>query len=139
MIEESLRQGTEQAKREVHHEIPRCLLRLRDQADTHPRLDGEGVQLWLDYELEALRWGVAPDISREELAALVEGSTVEIGIDEHREYHAGDFARWGRRGGLATLRRYGTAWFSLLARRRWERITAEALTEAFAAMNGGRS
>jgi hypothetical protein len=83
--------------------------------------------------------GVWPDISREELAALVEGSTVEIGRDEHREHHAGDFARWGRRGGLATLRRYGTAWFSLLARRRWERITAEVLAEAFAAMNGGRS
>jgi hypothetical protein len=53
--------------------------------------------------------------------------------------HADDFGRWGRRGGLATLRRYGTAWFSLLARRRWERITAEALAEVFAAMNGGRS
>lgn len=139
MIEGSVRQGAEQAKREVHHRVPRCLLRLRDRADAHRDLEGEGVQKWLDYEVEALRWGLDPDISREELATLVEGSTVKIGRDEHREYHASDFARWGRRGGLATLRRYGTAWFSLLARRRWERITAEALAEAFAAMNGGRS
>jgi hypothetical protein len=26
-----------------------------DQADAHPELDGEGLQLWLEYELEALR------------------------------------------------------------------------------------
>lgn len=138
MIEESVRRETQDAKREVHHEMPRCLLWLRARADAYPELDGEGIQCWLDYELEALRWGVDPDVSREELASLVEGSTVELDWDEHRDRHAGDFARWGRRGGLATLRRYGTAWFSLLARRRWESITAEALAEAFAAMNGGR-
>jgi hypothetical protein len=80
---------------------------------------------------------VAPDVSREELASLVEGSTVELDWDEHRDRHAGDFARWGRRGGLATLTRYGTARFPLLAMRRWERITAETLVETFAAMNGG--
>jgi hypothetical protein len=103
-----------------------------------PSFDGEGTRLWLDYELEALRWDVDPDISREELATLVEGSTVELDREEHRDGHAGDFVRWGRRGGLATVRRYGTAWFSLLARRQWEEITAEALAETFAAMNGGR-
>ena len=138
MIEESVRQGAEQAEREVHHGVPRCLLRLRNRADAYPELDGEGIQLWLDYELEALRWSVNPDVSREDLAALVEGSTVELPREEHRDTHTGDFVRWGRRGGLATVKRYGTAWFSLLARRRWERITAEALAEAFAAMNGGR-
>lgn len=139
MIEESLRQGVERAKGEVHHRVPRCLLRLRDRTDAHTELDGEGLQIWLDYELEALRWSVDPDISREVLAALVEGSTMELDRDEHREIHAGDFARWGRRGGLATLRRYGTAWFSLLAKRRWEKISGDTLVEAFAAMNGGRS
>jgi hypothetical protein len=139
LIDGSVRQGAEQAKREVHHGVPRCLLRLRDRADAHPELDGEGIQLRLDYKLEALRWGVDPDVSREEVAVQVEGSTVQLGRDEHREHHAGDFARWGRHGGLATLRRYGTAWFSFLARRRWERITAEALAEVFAVMNGGRS
>jgi hypothetical protein len=93
----------------------------------------------MEYEHEAMRWGVNSDISREELAVLVDSSTVELPIEEHRNIHAEDFARWGRRGGLATARRYGTAWSSLLAKRRWERITAEALSEAFAAMNGGRS
>jgi hypothetical protein len=39
---------------------------------------------------------------------------------------------------LATVRRYGTAWFSLLAKRRWEKISGDTLAEAFAAMNGGR-
>ena len=54
---------------DVHHEIPRCLLRLRDRADEHPDpLSGEGIQLWLDYELEAMRYGVDPDASRDELA-----------------------------------------------------------------------
>lgn len=77
-----------------------------------------------------------PDIPREELAALIEDSIVDLPADEHREGHAEDFVRWGRRGGLATARRYGTAWFSLLARRRWERITTEVLSETFAAMNG---
>jgi len=91
----------------------------------------------MDYECEALRFGVGPDTPREELAAMVESSMVEIPRDEHRELHAGDFASWGRLGGLATARRYGTAWMALLARRRWERITAEALAEAFAAINGG--
>ncbi len=127
------------APREVHHRVARCVLGLRDRADAcADPLSAEGLALWMDYELEALRFGVDPDLYREELAALIEGSTVEIAREEHRNGHADDFARWGRRGGLATLRRYGTAWFSLLARRRWERITAEALAEVFAMMNGGR-
>jgi hypothetical protein len=133
-----VRPGT--APREVHHRVPRCVLGLRDRADAcADPLSAEGLALWMDYELEALRFGVDPDVSREELAALIEGSTVEIPREEHRDGHADDFARWGKRGGLATARRYGTAWFSLLARRRWERITAEALAEVFAVMNGGRS
>jgi hypothetical protein len=116
---------------------------MRDRADERTELDGEGIQRWMDYECEALLFGVDPDTPREELAAMIDGSMVEVSREvhreEHREVHAGDFARWGRRGGLATARRYGTAWMSLLARRRWERITAEALTEAFAAMGRGRS
>ena len=127
---------------EVHHQIPRYLLGLRDRADAHAELDGEGIQRWLDYELEALRYGVDPDLGREELAAMVEVSTVEVSREEHRAMHAGQWAEWGRLGGLATAGRYGTAWFSLLARRRWERVTAEALTEVFGALSGeigGRS
>ena len=76
---------------EGHHRVPQCLLRLRDQADAHPQLDGEGLQLWLDYEHEALRFGVDPDISREELAALIEGSTVLLSHEEHRAGHENDF------------------------------------------------
>ena len=124
---------------EVHHAVPQCLLRLRDRADAHPELDGEGLQLWLDYELEALRYGVDPDISRENLKALVDGSTVLLTREEHRSGHENDFVRWGRRGGLATVRRYGTSWFRMLARRRWERVSGTELEQVFAAINGGRS
>ena len=125
--------------REVHHRVPRCVLRLRDRADAcADPLSAEGLALWMDYELEALHFGVDPDISRDELAALIESSTVEIPSEEHRDGHASDFARWGRRGGLATARRYGTAWFGLLARRRWERISAEELARTFTAINWGR-
>ena len=42
-------------RQEIHHRVPQCLLRLRDRADAHEEYDGEGIQLWLDYELEALR------------------------------------------------------------------------------------
>jgi hypothetical protein len=47
--------GTERV--ELHHRVPRCLLTLRDKADA-AALDGAGFQAWLDYEHEALRWGV---------------------------------------------------------------------------------
>ncbi len=124
-------------RQEAHYAVPQCLLQLRDRADAHREFDGEGIQLWLDYELEALRFGVDPNVSREELAALVEGLTVLVSREEHRVGHANDFVRWGRRGGLATLRRYGTSWFSLLARRRWERLTEAELEQVFASINGG--
>ena len=128
-------------RKEIHHRVPQCLLGLRDRADGHEDFDGQGIQLWLDYELEALRFGVDPDVFREELVALVEGSTVLLAREEHRACHgeANDFVRWGSRGGLATLRRYGTSWFSLLARRRWERVTGAELEQVFATINGGRS
>ena len=120
---------------ELHHRVPRCLLRLRDRADScADPLGAEALALWMDYECEALLFGIDPDTPRDELAAMVKGSAVEIPRQEHRELHAGDFARWGRLGGLATARRYGTAWMALLARRRWKKIGAEA----FAAINGGR-
>ena len=125
---------------EVHHVVPRCLLTLRDRADScADPLSAESLALWMNYECEALLFGIGPDTPREELAAMIEGSTAAISRQEHRELHAGDFARWGRLEGLATARRYGTAWMALLARRRWERITAEVLAEAFAAIGGGRS
>lgn len=124
---------------EVHHAVPQCLLRLRDKADAHREFDGEGIQLWLDFELEALRFGVAPDIAREELEALIEGSTVLLAREEHRTGHESDFMRRGRRGGLATIRRYGTSWFSLLARRRWERLSGAELEAGVRDDQRGRS
>ncbi|MEW6635754.1 MAG: hypothetical protein AB1425_02955 [Actinomycetota bacterium] len=112
----------------VHHRIPRCLLKIYDR-DHGPGLEPEDLAAWFDWEEEAFRYRVDSDVSREELVYLIEGSTVEIVEDEHRAVHsaAGDFARWGRLGGLKILALYGRPWFSLLARRRWGRVSAEAL------------
>ncbi len=108
---------------EIHHEIPRCLLKLHDAA-FKPRA---GEDAWLTFALEATRYGIAVTVSREDLVALVEASTVLVARYEHRVVHGGDFVRWGRRGGLETLRRYGRPWFSLLALKRWGRVRAEVL------------
>ncbi len=116
---------------EVHHRIPQFLLRLRDRADAAP-LNAAGIALWLEYEHEAMRYGVDPDATREQLVGLIAASTVAIPYRDHRAAHAEDFRRWGRMGGLATLRRYGRPWFAALARRRWGKIDAEA-SEASAA------
>lgn len=112
----------------VHHRIPRCLLRAYDRGHG-PGLESEDLQAWFDWEEEAFRYGVDPDVSRGDLVALIEGSTVEVAPDDHRASHsaAGDFARWGRLGGLETLRRYGRPWFVLLGRRRWKKVGAGAL------------
>ncbi len=114
----------------VHHRIPRCLLKAWDRGHG-PGLEPEDLAAWFDWEEEAFCYGVNPDISRGELAALIEGSTVEIAGEEHRAGHsaAGDFARWGRLGGLETLRRYGRPWFALLGRRRWGRVGVGALAQ----------
>jgi hypothetical protein len=115
----------------VHHRIPRCLLKAWDRGHG-PGLEPEDLQAWFNWEEEAFRYGLNPDASREELAAMIDDSTVEVADDEHRAGHsaAGDFARWGRLGGLKTLALYGPGWFALLAKRRWKKITAEQLAEA---------
>jgi hypothetical protein len=132
--------ATSAERREVHHRVPRCLLKVYDRGHG-PGLKPEDLQAWFDWEEEAFRYRVDPDVSREELAALIEGSTVEIAGEEHRASHSavGDFVRWGRLGGLKTLRRYGRPWFSLLGRRRWKKVSATQLEEAFAAITSGRS
>jgi len=111
---------------EIHHTVPQCHLRLYDEAHSG-ELDGAGIEAWLNFEHEALLWGVDPEIGREELEALIEASTLSLGRDDHRTLHseASDFARWGRRGGLETVRRYGRGWFALPGRRRHGRITPE--------------
>ena len=117
-------------RREVHHRVPRYLLKAFDRAQG-PGLEPEDLQGWFDWEEDAYRYGIDPDLSREELAETIEGSTVKLAGDEHRVGHseAGDFVRWGRLGGLETLRRYGRPWFALLARRRWKKIEVESLAE----------
>ena len=118
------------AKADVHHGAPRCLLGLFDAAAV-------GLADRSEFEAEAEHWGVeAYGLSREGLLALIEGSTRELPATEHRRLHqqAGDFARWGRRGGLRTLALYGRPYFSLLARFRWGRVGLEALTRHRAAM-----
>ena len=125
---------------QVHHRIPRRLLKVWDGGHGSG-LGPEDLAAWIKWEEEAHRYGVDPEISREMLAALIEGSTVELDIEAHRAAHSevGDFARWGRLGGLETFALYGPGWFVLLARRRWEKISAAQLEEAFAAINAWRS
>jgi hypothetical protein len=125
---------------EVHHCVPRCLLSFYDRFVTGD-MDGEGLQAWWSWEEEAFRYGVDPNLSRKELEALIEASASLVPATAHQRGHsrAGDFSRWGRRGGLRTLALYGRGWFALLAMRRWRKITAEQLAEAFSAMCGGRS
>ena len=114
---------------ELHHVVPRCLLRLHEEA-TSGDLDGAGIQAWLEWEWEALRWGVPAEIERADLQRLVEASTVVLEREKHRLIHGSDWQRWGRRGGLVTLRRYGTNWYSALALKRWGRLDAEDLDRA---------
>jgi hypothetical protein len=85
-----------------------------------------------EFDAEAERWGIeVRRFSREDLIVLIEGSTREIPAAEHRKLHqeAGDFVRWGRRGGLRTLVFYGRPYFSLLAMFRWGRVELEVLIE----------
>jgi hypothetical protein len=123
--------GAEVAGREaeVHHAAPRCLVSLHERANGLP-LDGEGIQAWLEWEWEATRWRVSVEISRAELEALVERSAVMLEREKHRLVHGEDWRRWGSRGGRETFRRYGADWFSLLALRRWGRLTPEDLEAA---------
>jgi|SRR5829696_187807 hypothetical protein len=88
-----------EARADVHHSAPRCLLGLFDAA-------ARGLADWSGFDAEAERWGIeVPGLSREELTALIEDSTFEIPTTEHRRLHqeASDFVRWGRRGGRRTL------------------------------------
>ncbi len=115
---------------EVHHAAPRCLISLHERANGSAEITGESMQAWLEWEMEAMRWRVPVEIDRADLEALVEGSEVVLEREAHRLVHRGDWRRWGSRGGRETLRRYGAGWFSLLALRRWGRITAAELEAA---------
>jgi hypothetical protein len=115
---------------EEHHVVPRCLLRLHEVVMSGQDLDGESIEAWLEWTDEAGRWGVPVEIGREELEELVERSVVFLDREKHRLVHETDFARWGRRGGRATYRLYGSSWMALLALRRWGLLSAEDLEAA---------
>ena len=114
---------------ELHYATPRCLLSLHEKANG-TSLNGEGIQAWLEWEMEAMRWRVPVEISRDDLKAMVVASEIVLERERHRLLHHNDWQRWGSRGGRETLRRYGTEWFSLLALKRWGRLTPEDLDAA---------
>jgi hypothetical protein len=123
-----------EARADVHHGSPRCLFGLFDAAATC-------LADRLEFDKEVQRWGIeVRGLSREELSALIAGSTHEIPTTEHRRLHqeASDFVRWGRRGGRRPLALYGRPYFSLLARLRWGRVELEALTRHRAGSLKGR-
>jgi hypothetical protein len=81
---------------EVHHFAPRCLLRLFDAA-------AGGLADWAEFDAEAGRLSIeVRGLSREDLRALIESSTLEIPATEHRRLHqeASDFVRWAGAGAL---------------------------------------
>jgi hypothetical protein len=114
---------------ELHHAAPRCLISLHEKANGSS-LAGEGIQAWLEWEMEAMRWRVPVEISRDDLMALIDTSGVVLEREAHRQLHESDWQRWGSRGGQETLRRCGTEWFALLALTRWGRLTSEDLAAA---------
>jgi len=117
-------------KLESHHATPRCLLTLHERANGTTSLDGEAIQAWVEWELEAMRWRVSVEISRTELEALVEKSAELLERKRHTLLHESGWQRWGSRGGRESLRRYGNSWMALLALKRWGRITAAELEAA---------
>jgi hypothetical protein len=82
--------------REAHHAAPRCLISLHERANG-TSLDGEGIQAWLEWEWEAMRWCVPVEISRSDLEELIDRSTVVLERDKHRLIHQSDWRRWGSR------------------------------------------
>ena len=91
-------------REEVHHATPRCLVSLHQRANGSS-LDGQGIQAWLEWEMEAMRWRVPIEISKEDLEALVGAPETVLEREKHRLLHEGDWRRWGARGGRETLRR----------------------------------
>jgi hypothetical protein len=115
--------------KEVHHRVPRHLLRAYDRMAAHTEFDGEGIEMALEFEELAMRHGLGDTslLTRAELAGKIERSRVELAREEHREAHAADWREWGSWGGNTTLARYGRRYFSYLSRRRWGQITPEEL------------
>ena len=119
------------AKIEKHHRIPRRLLAAYDGMTRGTEIHGEALQAWFDFEEMCLEHCLDPDASREELEAAVEASAVLIPYEKHRKVvHGTDWPRWGKKGGLVTLARYGRSYYRLLALRRHGKITSAELRAA---------
>ena len=65
--------------------IPRSLLTLHEKA-SGTSLDGEGIQAWVEWEMEAMHLGVPIEISRDDLEVLVNPSEVKP-KEEHQLLH----------------------------------------------------
>jgi len=79
-----------EARMDIHHGALRCLLGLFfDAAAT-------GLADWSEFDAEAERLSIeVRGLSREDLTALITGSTLEIPTTEHRRLHqeASDFVQ----------------------------------------------
>jgi hypothetical protein len=76
-----------------------------DRYSEHTALDGEGIELAMEFELAAMECGADPSWDRQRLVR---------------------FER-ARKGGLATLARYGRAYYRALARVRWGKTSRAIL------------
>jgi hypothetical protein len=88
-----------EARADVNHCAPRCLLGLFDE-------EAAGLADWSEFDAEAQRLSIeVRGLSREDMSALIAGSTHEIPTTESLRLHheANDFVRWERRGGWRTL------------------------------------
>lgn len=101
-------QATEDSIRSSGREL--TLVAAYNATSRHTEIDGEGIQLALDFELLAIENGADPSWDREQLI-------------KHQRSLA------GRRGGLATLARYGKPYYRALARTRWGKTPETLLPE----------
>jgi hypothetical protein len=83
-----------EASADVHHGAPRCLLGHFDAA-------AAGLADWSEFDAEAERLSIeVRGISREDLSALIAGSTHGIPFTKHPKLHqeASDFVWWAGAG-----------------------------------------
>lgn len=114
-------------KTERHHQIPQSLLKLYDicfwseDAGNEPYPVNDPRQALAEalntFEMECRQYGIDHmNVSRGMLEQMIKESEIELSWKQHRqEAHAGDWSRWGRRGGLKVLEMYGRDHFRELA------------------------
>jgi hypothetical protein len=77
----------------------------QEHVERHPHIDGTGIELAMEFELLAIERGADPSWDRPRLVRYERA----------------------RKGGLATLARYGRAYYRALGRARWGRTPKGAL------------